>query len=458
MRNLLCCLLTLVILESCTTVPPTESAVVGTEIESSVSQTMIAPRITITPTHSSVLIGTPALKPSGTHIPTTTDMALQGYLYPPIIQVCPEDREVPLSELDLPSELRLLLLPPDVQQRDPTASGIMMISSSNPDPALVKSTIPRDGWENRLFSISPNGRWIRYYSLQQDGTDGEIWISSVGGDQAWAISENVNNMADWVSDQEIVLTGMPYTDERYDPYAVLPLFSMNPFTMVLRELYHLPQGSNFLTYFTEYDVPYAVYYESLASENICLYNYNDDTSEPVFQWLAGESDRTNSSIVWSYTDEGKVNFRVVVNRQYGVDLVMGLDLDVIRESLEYDNIMSRIIIPDDYPNTWIAEMIGETSMIVGRGNFSAPEYPGERYVFDYTEMILWDYCIEEETKMMMAGSPDGRFIAYTFFNLDQYGHAVDAREVVILNLETGYITRIQDIQAIGWGWEDDSTP
>jgi hypothetical protein len=174
--------------------------------------------------------------------------------------------------------------------------------------------------------------------------------------------------------------------------------------------------------------------------------------------LAGKSDRTNSSIVWSYTDEGNINFRVVVNRQYGVDLVAGLDLDVIRESLEYDNIMSRIIIPDDHPNTWIAEMIGETSMIVGRGNFSAPEYPGERYVFDYSEMILWDYCIEEETKMMMAGSPDGRFIAYTFFNLDQYGHAVDAREVVILNLETGYITRIQDIQAIGWGWEDDSTP
>jgi hypothetical protein len=449
----------LIILASCKMEPQMEASVALTGTEISVPQSTTAPPITTTYPSSSTLSITPSELPSSISMPTVTTTAQPGYITPPIILVCPENREVPLGELGLPTDLTLLLIPPDARRSGPITSGIMAISNSNPIPSLIQSTIPREGWENHSYLVSPSGHWIRYYSSQADGPGSEIWIGSVGGEQAWVISENANNWTIWVTDQEIVFTGMPDSSiDDYSSYAALPLFSINPFTMEIRELQQLPQGTNFLTYFTDNDVPYAIYYESLTSENLFIYNYNDNTSWSIFQWLVGEADRHNSSIRWSYTTEGEVEFHVVVHRQYGLDMAVGLSLDEIHEQVEYDDVMSRIMFPDNYPDTFTVGWNGETPIIIVRGYRYDPEIYGEQYVFDYEEMILWDYCIEEESWMMMDVSPDGNFIAYTFYNLDQNGHAADAREVVILNLESGYITRIPDFQAIGWGVVNGGTP
>jgi hypothetical protein len=367
-------------------------------------------------------------------------------VYPELVTLCPENREVPLSELGMDPRFRLVVVPWTVETTGDEI-GYSLIDPTDPIPRVVPliptGMINKSVWP---YEISPDGHWVEYSLQEKDNAERRtVWISSLDGEQMWPISPvGENYSGGWLSPQEILLFGPEEGDRRI----------INPFTMEERPIPQFPDDETdakelvgFL--FLVDDRAYQMYPGKYEWQ---LFDYDSMTSHSIFQWLTFKK--------YSYLDIHFKKYRsgkyiAFVLRDYGFDISSVLDFDEIAASYEYNQIMHAIMMPEAilpaYPGRIASTKLSMS--LVSFDIFVDIDYVGF-YWFNYEKMLVTDYCFNSSNTGGNQLSPDDNFIAFKhkFFPVT-YPSPVP-KSITILNLETGYIAQIDDYEFIGWGWVD----
>jgi hypothetical protein len=403
--------------------------------------------------------------------PIIVPIPTPDHLTPEIVDLCPvpANRVVALNELGLAPETLLVLLPSDVDPHQLGSTGIWILSPLDSAPQYVPILDPEDGVANYAYEVSPDHRWVSFLRHKEGEMNQTLWISSLDGKQQWKVTQIGKwSGAAWVSEKEMVVIGM--ADEKLGEYegilpsfALVPLFSILPFTLDKQDFLPIPEPETgildreFYHYVRLGKEAYGIFVINWG-EDFILQDLSNGSSRPIFQWLAGKDwvDSTTTRL-WLLSDG---TFTVTVTRPYGVDLASGLDFQTITLQQDYDKVMRRIILPGQmmpvsvvagFPNTHFL-LLEQTITI--EGYYPPIDSFHALYLFDYQNMSIRNYCFNSSLRGDIIDiSPDGHFLATTFYE-NPHTDSGD-KWVVVLNLDTGYISYIPDFQFIGWGMDKD---
>jgi hypothetical protein len=416
------------------------------------------PELTETPLASETLI--PSDTPLQTHLSTPTPTPLptetRSFTDDLIIkQLCPEEREVKIGELGLSPNTHLLVVPYDYSFGSPSTNGLSTVSSKDPTPHLILNSTPPDGYLNIGYSISPDGRWFTFYRLEEGDEVKTLWISSVDGKQQWEIIQlSYGYLTAWVSDQVIIVMGVPGANELewISGEDYVPLTRINPFTL---EKHNLIPLSNEIVHNAHYDIngnPYDIYIDGWGPiYDIIIQIHTDNTTKSVFKWLIGKEWINISN--FNFWDDENGMFTVWVDRPYGFDLAENLTIDSISQDISYGDVMETVKLPNGFPNTSVVAGLENSLYLIERyDRYSQDDNGINLFIFDFERNILIDYCFDREDFTTWVNiSPDRKFVAYTFFEGEDGENPSHAKEVVILNLETGHISYLDGVKVVGWG-------
>jgi hypothetical protein len=408
----------------------------------------------------------PTPRPTEPTVPGTPSLEK---VIPQVVKVCPEQQEVPITELGLDPRFRLLISA--VQNKGGTEavdnlskSEALMISGSDPTPQVIPIVNQKDGWKLSGYRTSPSGKWLILYYMDDKETQESIWLSSFDSRRQLKVATiEIGKQDQWISDEEMIITGVP-NEERYAGKGItwdadIPLADINPFTGETRELAAIPDQAIFDFYFTQASHSYAIYHTTASyGFEYFLFNYEDNTSTRVFQWLS----RIEG---WHYLNPGVYRrnnglFLTILNSSYGFDLAIDLDMNEIRQDKTHNEVMKAIILPggDD------ESLISMTYPDLTTGAFPVSRIstgvikPVPFYVFDFQKGLLKDYCLELNFSGIMSISPNDRFVALNLYTVsgDKINH-VDTG-LIVLDMETGHFARIDAFESDGWGIVEENSP
>ncbi len=408
----------------------------------------LVPQSTIFPTATVPIQNTQTASPTIIPGPDSIEPISLQYL-----RVCPEQQIVPFEDLSLPQDIRLLVLPGDPYIGYIYSPLVFLPGNSTPHP------IPNVGPASQYYQFSPDHQWIYFYKPGDTETYESVWVSSLDGGEQWQVMQiNENNYAVWVSEQEWFIVGSPEADasERLETWEYMPYLSINPFTLEQRSLTYLAGGrtsGRFYHGFISTDSQtYTIYHDDkMTGIEFYLYDYTQEKSLAVFQWLK-EMDildligRSGSPPIWVY-DQDK--FAVTVERPYGIDLALNVDIVLAREDRRYSEVMQGFLIPEHLLPANIEGIIPGSGDVALRCQ-DANNAVGSQwfYVLDYQSTALRDYCFSliDLAAKRIVFSPDGRFAAITF--------NPDRREnlpyIGILDLESGVMAYLYGYYMIDW--------
>ena len=413
----------------------------------------------IPPTSTSTVSKTPT--PSKTaNLPTPTIV----FYEPQVIKVCPDQQETTFEKLDLDPSYRLIVDRIGGAQ----GSAVMMLSASEPITQEVPNAKSKEGKILYWYGPSPSDEWLIIGYRDEGETQVSIWYSSLDGEKQWEVATlDTRALPRFISDEELTVIGVP-ADKQYlgrwpwEEYT--PLESINPFTGESKELpVFLPRKGIFDFYFSHEGRAYAVYYlDGGPFEDYYLYDYEEATSSPVFQWLLNIEG-------WHYLNPGIVVrdndlFTITLDRSYGFDMAFDLSFDKIFQQKSYNEIMKAVVLPGgdsiDITTLVFKEVTGESFPVYRTG--SENYKPRPLYMFDYKNLILKDYCLESALDEVISGrisiSKDGRLLSTTLYDVTE-GVVQDLvpKAVLVLDTETGHFSRILGFESIGWAI-DESKP
>lgn len=400
---------------------------------------------------------TPTIEPTLTQTAASTQtptVTLES-IYPAVEKVCPENRYVPLSELGLDLETKLVVVPWTVGITD--SEGYYLI---NNEGAAIKvpNVIPK-GMEVYYplggYSISPGGEWITYSLREQGDTITTVWVSSLDGKEKWIISQaSEHSFGYWLASGQILLYGPEDGDRQ--------LF--NPFTEEVFILKDIPIGgsTDVYNYFKIADDWFETYYKSSIYDNLKYYLRNQSTGSiyQSFAWISSDKNthRLNHRIYFHPNGF----FISTVQRPYGIDISPEMKFEEVIVDWDYIEIMKAVVWPEELPlssSTYLIPAIDSIAM--GPVHDRSIQYDDSNpwifwfYSLDYKNWIIKDYCFAIRGTNRRAGfTQDGRFFAYTHED-DSSGQEPVPKTIHILNLETGFISQIEDWQFIGWGRVDE---
>jgi hypothetical protein len=388
--------------------------------------------------------------------PSSTNDAInrQEVISPQLKNICPEQQLIPIEELELSSDLRLLLLPGSVEAYPPTPGKPLSISLENLSPITI--------FDDELyeFSVSPDHKWIYFNRLGIDGKYPKLWISSLDGKTQWPVIDlegrDFAGYAVWVSEQEIFIIGSPNKSEisALNPWEFMPFMGINPFTFEERQLTYLvrsPEDGLFFYGIANLEMhPFGMY--GRLNRVDFIYDYEEDKALPVFSWLneVNPFDMQFMKSIWVY-DVGA--FAVTIPHPDGIDLALNLNLQSAGENSQYDDVMKRIIFPKSLLPASVLGIVPNSDWIALQRFDFFDSSKGENwfYVLDYSNQIVYDYCFDlKDSVKRVKFSPDGKFVAFSLENfaadLEQ-----DQHYVAILNLEIGTVTYLKGYVIIDWG-------
>ena len=359
-----------------------------------------------------------------------------------IVDVCPSPQIVPLKDLNLPAEFRLIVLPPEIKNIHGYYDiGYSVLSLSGLKPNAINVSPPPAGSSNEDYRVSPNSEWVSFVrSPKSDPGNQTLWVSSLDGKKQWAVKQFTDEiyLYAWISAEEIVISGSrEYNDsETYSS----PLVVINPFDRKEQQL-----------------IPYSIAYDGriqdeafafrlgtmydlfeIKPHDYFLHSYQDNTSERVFQWLDELGDGNDNEEISFYDN----SFIVTVQQRYGFDISPSLDISEIGKQTEYAKVMKKIVLPKELHPLGVWAIPHSRSVLLFN-YFLSPE---KWYALDYQEMKLKKYCFASAVDASPILSPDGRFIAFS-----RDSSIYPSGEITILNLTTGQIAVVKGYQMIDWG-------
>jgi hypothetical protein len=370
-----------------------------------------------------------------------------------IVDICPSSRFVPLQELEIPDQFRLIVMPPDLERHGDYEMGYSLIVPSDSKVEEVYVSPPANT-ANQDYIISPNGQWISF--LRQplnDSTNRTLWISSLNGEEQWEVKQFPETFRSyqWISEDEIVIWGPQNYDaaEPYPPpYNYIPLAVINPFTFEVQLLPPLPQK-----YIDEKQDQMYVFRSStlyymfmlMQTEGYFLRSYKDNSIQQIFEWLNGHGNDSYSTRVHR---EGDL-ITIKVDQPYGFDLSPNLSVSDITQQQDYSKIMRKIVLPTEFGPLRATDMLPQTNLwnLFQKRDIDSTS-PVMYFTLDPQNMNLTNYCFEINWGSYIMDSPDGNFIA---ISRDYAGDEYPKGEIIILNLKSGYASVIEGYQLLGWG-------
>jgi len=406
--------------------PPTDVPVITTTTEVGLIQTAA-------PTSTSV-----STQPTIAH-PTRVP------IHPTLVKLCPENPMVPLSELGLSPQTRLLVMPDTLEtQWDENGLGVYIIVPDDPIPRKMEYLF-QDGFINSSWvRVSPNGRWL-ILDRRAIGQETHVsWISSLDGQQQWPMNLPGDYVVgDWLDNETVVV----YDAQPRDRFARQPRKLLNPFTMEEESLDDLPEtqisgigallfryaGHTFMLYQAGYDYR--------------LFDVSTHTDRQVLEWLSLEPVPFLDKSIY-VTTEGQIVIKVM--RPYGFDMSSWLDVDEILASKSYMQTMQAVMVPQEIlPVLPSLETTFTLDMSLHKIDLQDPQQTIPWfYWFDYQRQVVKDYCFAMSGYAKL--SSDNKFMAFTYYHLPSQAPA--PKSIFVLNLETGYIARIDGYQFVGWAW------
>lgn len=364
-----------------------------------------------------------------------------------IIDICPSSRFVRLEKLNIPEQFRLIVLPLDLDKYEDYDTGYHLIAPTDSKIQYVDISPPA-GTANDSYIVSPDGQWVSFLSQSNnDSTNRTLWISSLNGEKQWKVKQltDLNYSFQWISEDEIVIWGPQNYDfsEAYPPlHYYLPLAAINPFTLEEQPLASLPQEYiDGLQYGILAFRSGTLYYMFTLwrFEGYFLYNYRNNSTQEVFEWLDGHGKDSFSR--WVHR-EGDF-FIVAVEQPYGFDLSPKLSVSDITQQQDYSKIMRKIVLPTEFGQLRVTDMLPQTNLLSLYQNTDIDSgSPIMYFTLDLQNMKLMNYCFEIPRDATVADSPDGNFIA-----IFEYPKS----EITILNLKTGYASVLKGYHLVGWG-------
>lgn len=403
----------------------------------------------------------PVAERTFTPIPTPTPVppTITPLIKPPdmdIQMICPENREKGLDELGLSPEARLIILHQDGSDRFEKGFYTLQTDSATPMPIL--NSVPTDGWIYDYLSTSPNGRWILFFRYKEASDLVALWIISLDGQTSRELDSysksEIRPFAQWMTDQTIIVYSQA-NKKTFIPYVLLDLSNGEN-----KLLSPLPTGAKSLALFYKNSTLLDIYGMWPFDQNTgpySLFNFDTQTSTPILQWLSREEWLNDEAItpgfflnIWANQDS---SINILIKKTYGFDIVMGADIDAIEGSNSYAEIMRPVHLPKGGPDMrilWHAR--SGSPFALERFDFTNPAVPYKLYFFDYKKNRLIDYCLEREPasgNIYMA--PDEQFLAWNVQYSLESGLPSEVKEVVILSLQSGYLTRVKGVKFLGWG-------
>lgn len=413
-----------------------------------------SPEATASILPTQVLASTPMITISKTPSPIASLESQQKVISPKLINICPENRGVSVEKIELPKGLHLLLLPNTVEAYPQVPGKPLSISSES----LIPTTILDEDLYD--YSVSPDYHWI-YFSRQNDDKGYPVlWISSLDGKKQWSVIElggkGYAGYASWVSEKEIFLIGSPNANDisALNPWDYMPFMSVDPFTLEKETLTYLERDQ-------QEDL---FYYGTIGLDNNSLgmygrfnrvdfiYDYKHDKTIPVFSWLdvVEPIDMQLIKPIWVYN---KNLFAITIARPDGIDIAFNLNIRSAGENKRYDDVMNRIILPEQFlPASVLGIIPGKNVIALQRFDyFSSSQGKNWFYVLDYNNQIIYDYCFDlQHSVKRVKFSPNGKFAAISLEN-STASMAQDQHYVVILNLEKGTIAYLKGYTLVDWG-------
>jgi hypothetical protein len=429
---------------------------------------------TTTPPLTQTSLPTPLLPPTPTSYitsvsTTTADQMFTNTtaeMYPDIEYLCPEERVVSWYSLELDPRFRII-----IEDKDNPRGSLMMLGGTDTVPVPVPNTLPDTGYHYEFSGTSPDGKWFLFFKVVNDTFEATLWVSSFDGDQQWQlIPIDARNAVGWVSNEEIIVAGRPNNRANSTPILLI-----NPFTLETISLPPIPESGVSLEWWHHGDVDYVIYYDGYYefspgenTQRFVIYNYNTGEAQIAFQWLNDETeffrDQANLFYMFRLFETPDNMISMIMVRPYGFDIATNLDIATMIKENDYRGIMHPVFLPGEEADmriTWTAR--AKPLVAFDRIHYyqSEPRMT-QFYTINYQTMGMVDYCYDRglihetfsssaddkgHTSTISYASPDERYLAWNIYNLDNG----DVEGASIIDLETGYVSYVDDIEVIGWG-------
>lgn len=414
--------------------------VTSTPDVSVISATLTKPALTLTLTPTGSVTSTPIPGDLPTSAPSSAPTAKLTPLHPNLVTACPSDPFISLEKLGLNPDTRLLVVPETSESYwDENNIGWFVISAELPMPQQMTTFFQEGHINSRSLRVSPSGQWV-IFQRKVIGSDKAMpWAGSLDGKRQWPLTTD-DRLKDglWLDDNTVLLFGLKNSGFMNSVYETVQI--LNPFTLEGEYVGNLPPlqvqgiGAEFFRYAGR---TYLIYQ---SGDDYHLLDVFAQTDQIVLEWLRDDpADFLDKGI--SILSDGHLVIRV--DRAYGLDMSSAMSPAEVVVSSSYSQTMRPIFFPEAImPAT--AGLLSQDARgvaIVGEA--------GRFYWLDQQKGFIKDYCFSYG---LSGISLDDKFAAFVHAALP-HSQPVP-KTTFILNLETGYISRIDGYEFIGWARAD----
>jgi hypothetical protein len=372
-----------------------------------------------------------ATAPSGTTVPASVTPVRTALpqpvtiISPPVEKRCPDQPDVPLSDLGLNESTRLIVTPDKPYEN----INSWMLIDATLKTRHVFAYIPTEN----VFTywISPNKQWVALM-LKNDDDNYSLWIASIDGQQRKRLLGEVrySTWFRWTSDQTLVA---------FDYDASAPILRLHPFTTpTMEELEPVFLDLEFYAYDFNPDASKLIYLTPiyLKPAHWVLYDYLTGVSKAAFPEMDFSQIEGSYNVFVNWRSE---NFSLAVVLQNRLELALNVPADILfkQEFPEYQIIFSE-------GNWWnfIEWWSAGNRYIAFDRDFSlVQEGPYLSYILDTERWVLYDYCIDARG---MRFSADERFFATTEYEGERL------KGTTIVDVSSGKRALLKGVNLVDW--------
>jgi hypothetical protein len=317
--------------------------------------------------------------------------------------------------------------------------------------------------------VSPNGQWIAHPSWNDDSSASISILSLITGEQREVAKiKSMDGLAPyvlWLSDQELLVVNHCHTTLCHFPLGVV-----NINTGQYQDFEADGSNGSFLIFFKdEHGNNQALFIEDHYGDQYArflVYDYSRAQETSVFPWLEQKIYPylfSNINLEFSGTKTA-----MIVDQTYGFDFaILENSLAAFTRPDAYDVAMTKVFLGfdpnysfdqssatlvglDTATNSLFLEISTEyldsenekATPVAVDGDFFRMDY---KNFGEYNELSFTDYCFSTADNYFSGVSPDGTIAVFQSNTVTN-----TKNEITLMNLKTGYLTRLPGWKFIGW--------
>jgi hypothetical protein len=367
-------------------------------------------------------------------------------------KLCPLNASVSMGQLGLPDNIGLLAVPEGQILGDtnhPLNFSPLLFSANSDAPNVFGNINSKEYPPVVNIRPSPSGSWLAITRWELQSQRETLWISSPEGLQQSEVAQiSPRQRVSWISDEDILLVGVPnesYYEGHISEEDLRPLFSINPFSLIRRDMGPLPEGAIYVpgSYHIRDTDAFAIYKGTGSQQgSLFLFDYQSEISTPVFVG----ADATNPHLGIGIGSDGLYYY--VKTTEIGAELGLDLTTEDIMEPGKYTRATKRFS-DENVQGLRITSIFPWTNSYIPilASDPDNDQSPTHVYSYDRGANEVRDYCLPLTAASLYVNfAPDGQYVAFTTSNLG----ASSSFSVTVLDCRTGHYSVINRVRAIGF--------